>query len=243
MYRNLSLDENIHTVSFDVFDTLITRPWFQPTDQFSAIAPRLRELGLCSISDLEWMHLRHDSDGKARERAFTEEVSLRDIYAAIAERLGWTPQQAAQAYDLELQRELDDIRPIAHAKEMMNQVRATGKDVILTSDTYFSSAELELLLRRCGYDLSLNSIFASADHCVTKGSGRLFSAILEKRKLHPHQLYHIGDQPVPDGRAPANLGIFSTISDAYVPTRYERMFAQSDESDFLFAQRSQAARV
>ncbi len=233
MYRNFSLDETIQTMSFDVFDTLITRPWFHPFDQFAAIAPQLRQLGLCSMSDSEWMTLRIDSDREARARASSEEVSLSDIYSVIAERLHWNTHQAVQAYDLEVQRELEDIRPIAHALERVKQVQATGKNVIVTSDTYFSAAQLALLLQRCGYDLRPDRIFASADHGLTKITGRLFSAIMRERKFHPHQFHHIGDQPIPDGRAPANLGIRSTISAAYLPARYERLFAQSGENDFL----------
>ncbi len=233
MYRDLAIDAAAHTISFDVFDTLITRPWFHPFDQFAAIAPQLRQLGLCAMSDLEWLQLRLDSDRKARMRAFDEEISLKDIYAVIAERVGWTTSQAGQAYELELQQELRDIRPIANALKTMKQVRLAGKQVIVTSDTYFSSAELALLLQRCGYDLPPEDIFASADHRVTKVTGRLFSAILEKRQFRAHQLYHIGDQPVPDGRAPANLGIGSSLSSHYGPTRYERLLAEAKENDFL----------
>src|ERR1700733_6847452 len=90
MYRDLSLDETIHTMSFDVFDTLVTRPWYHPFDQFAAVAPRLRQHGLWSMSDLDWMSVRIESDREARKRAPTEEVSLKDIYTVLAERLGWS---------------------------------------------------------------------------------------------------------------------------------------------------------
>jgi FMN phosphatase YigB (HAD superfamily) len=233
MYRELPLNETIHTVSFDVFDTLITRPWFHPFDQFAAIAPQLRQLGLCSMSDLEWMNLRIESECAARKRTSHEDVSLQDIYSVITERLGWTPQQSSQACDLEFQQELRDIKPIAHAQKRLKEARAAGKDVIATSDTYLSAAQLALLLERCGYDLLSDDIFSSSDHGLTKGTGRLFSKILERRKLRSHQLYHVGDQAVPDGRAPANLGIRSVISADYLPTRYERLLAEADEDNFL----------
>lgn len=233
MYPDLSPEESAHTVSFDVFDTLITRPWFRPVDQFAAIGPQLRQLGLFAGTDLEWMLLRHGAEVEARRHAFVEEVTAADIYAVIAERLGWDEMSSAQAYQVEFQRELRDIRPIMRAAKRMDRVRNAGKGVIVTSDTYFSAAELNLLLRRCGYDLKADCIYASSDHRLKKGSGRLFSIILHERKLDSSQLCHIGDQPVPDGRAPANLGIRSAICNAFVPNRYERMLAQSDDDHLV----------
>ena len=234
MYRDFLNFDATHTVSFDVFDTLITRPWFLPSDQFAAIAPRLREMGYTSLSDLEWMHLRMNCESETHKRSNAGEISLKNIYDVVAEKLDWNEEQAQQAHGLEFQRELSDIRPISDAKEIVDECRKAGKDVIVTSDTYFSTSELSCLLTRCGYDVSVDNIFASSDHLLTKRSGSLFSAILKKRNLRPEQLHHIGDQPDSDGRSPAVLGIRSTITTRSMPNRYERLLARSGEKERLY---------
>ena len=180
---------------------------------------------------MEWMALRQACENEARLRESAEEVSLRQIYEVIAEHLDWDQEKMARARDAEFLRELRDIRPIAPAIEEMRKIEAMGKDVVVVSDTYFSGTQLAELLRRCGCGLPPEFIFASSDYRLTKRTGRLFKAVLEAHKLSPDQLCHIGDQPVADGRAPANLGIRGAITDAFSPTRYERLFAQSNGDD------------
>lgn len=237
LYGTFSPAGDVHTVSFDAFDTLITRPWFKPSDQFAAIASDLRREGLLpdSVSDMQWMALRFDSEIEARKRSQSEETTLEEIYTLIGQSFGWNRQQRMLAAEIEFARELMDIRPIAHAMERMSAIQKAGKKTIVTSDTYFSSAELHRLLTRSGYNISPEDIYASSDHGLTKGSGRLFSRLLESRGLSKHHLHHIGDQPVADGRAPANAGIGSTICDEYAPTRYERIFAESRANEQLMS--------
>ena len=231
LYKDFSAADAAHTVSFDAFDTLITRPWFKPVDQFAILAAELHGFGLFSGSPSQWQELRQKYEMEARKRTSREDVSLREIYATLAEHLHWNDKQTALARNAEFQRELKDIRPIAHAMERMNRVRASGKDVIVTSDTYFSATELQQLLTNCGYNVPQKSLFASSEHSLTKGSGGLFSFILEQRGLAPRQLWHIGDHPWGDGQSPAKLGIGSTICNDYAPTRYERLFAKPDRAD------------
>jgi FMN phosphatase YigB (HAD superfamily) len=233
LYREFSIDKTIHTVSFDAFDTLMTRPWFQPSDQFAAITSELREQGLFCGTELEWMTTRQACENEARLREAAEEISLRKIYEMIGKRLDWSPAQADWACDAELRREMNDIRPIAPAIGQMKRIAATGKEIIVVSDTYFSGTQLAELLRRCGCDLQPTHIFASSDYGLTKRTGRLFKRILDDRKLSPSQFCHVGDQPVADGRAPANLGIRGTVTDAYAPNRYERLLSWSNNDDYL----------
>lgn len=233
LYRGVSLDDADLTVSFDAFDTLITRPWFKPSDQFAAITHELRGLGLFYDSAKNWMLLRQHSESEAHDRAAEEEISLLEIYSVIAERLNWSPGQLDQAYRVEVAREMKDIRPIAYAVERANTLLELGRDVIVTSDTYFSSVQLAALLGRCGCNIPLNSIFASSDHGVTKRTGNLFKTILQSRKLLPGQLCHVGDQPVADGRSPSNLGIRGNIWCDFLPTRYEKLFAYENDRYFL----------
>lgn len=223
--------EEADAASFDVFDTLITRTWADPRDQFLACGAALRTNGLYGESALRWQKLRQSTEESIRASLGKDDVLLREIYDAISDRLGWDEHQRDRAIQIELEREYKDIRCVQAAAQMMARVQAMQKKIIIASDTYFSAQELKSLLDRCRYDLPESAIYSSGSLGRSKQTGRIFPLILEQNSLPADRLWHIGDNPWSDGRSPAKLGIKSTICTDFQPNRYERMFAQSDGHD------------
>jgi predicted HAD superfamily hydrolase len=242
-YTAFPLD-GLDLISFDVFDTLITRTWREPSDLFLAVGYRLRAAQLFAGTPAEWTSIRRSAEDRARQRNGVNEVSLEDIYEFVKSDLGWTSENVAQAIRIELDQELKNIRPIAPAHARFAALQSAGRRVVVTSDTYFIHAQLSGLLAQSGYMITKESIFASATHGVTKDSGQLFRLLMDTHQLQPHQVGHLGDNPWADGRSPAKLGLQSAIVADYLPNRYEREFARGPSADrYILAALSGCART
>lgn len=230
--RALPAPHTHSAISFDVFDTLITRTWYTPADQFRAVGLRLREAGQFAGSADDWYRYRMAVETRVRATSISEEVSLAGIYDLARIELGWTQEQATRALAIELAQEMRDIRPIAGAREVMKK-SLVAKRTILISDTYFSMEEMTALLRKCGYSIEASSTFLSSSLGLSKRTGRIFPAVARDLGIGPQQLCHVGDHPWSDGRIPAKLGIQSRIIDDYLPTRFERVLADGRPSEAL----------
>jgi len=71
-------------VSFDVFDTLITRPVQRPSDMFLLTGYRLQRQFGPRVAPGEWFSIRQSAETRARKTRVEREVTLNDIYAEIA---------------------------------------------------------------------------------------------------------------------------------------------------------------
>lgn len=170
-------------VSFDIFDTLVVRPFSAPADLFYLVGEQL------GIPDFRSIRIR--AEKKARELKFaaegTGEVDIAEIYAVLAQELGISAQESME---VEIQTECELCQPNPFMQEVWKLVRASGKPVIITSDMYMRRRELERLLTKCGYT-GYQEIFISCEHRCGKYDGTLFPIV---RRAFPEQrIAHIGD--------------------------------------------------
>lgn len=208
--------------SFDVFDTLITRVWFQPADLFLAVGRELKERGLFDGLDAEWQAIRVAAERRCATRRGKNEATLDDIYADIALECGWTPEQEHLAKILELNSEIRALRPIALAIERLHAHRLQTPQTILLSDTYFSATVLRHMLSRCGIDCSDEQLFCSSFHDATKRDGALFEIVAKRYGAQRSEIMHIGDNALSDVLRPRQLGVEAAFFLDAAPSRYEK---------------------
>ncbi|MFP3601147.1 HAD family hydrolase [Paraburkholderia sp. SIMBA_053] len=180
-------------VSFDAFDTLITRPLQRPSDMFLLTGYRLqREFGSL-IEPGEWLKIRQAAEFRARKAGVEREVTLDDIYAAIAASSGLSHDllETAQAIEVELEKRL--MRPIAGMVETLNRFASLGRTAII-SDIYFSHRDLETMLSSCGVYISEGELFVSCERGRAKRTGSLFPLAKGSSKSH----LHVGDSVFSD---------------------------------------------
>jgi predicted HAD superfamily hydrolase len=209
-------------VSFDIFDTLITRSWFQPTDLFIEAGRRLVEHGFVAGSAENWAEERITVEAQLRA-APVEEVTLDEIYEALGLRMGWDHHQLTRARDLELACEFEAVRPISSNVDYYNNLRATGTDVILISDTYFDKASIMTMLRACGIDIEPKRVYISSELHASKRTGRLFEHVTQHLRARG-TIAHIGDNCHSDVRAAAAAGVSPIYFASSRATRYESAF-------------------
>lgn len=171
-------------VSFDIFDTLITRRLSNPATVFDLVEHRhsRNESAVLGLFD-ERMRVAGEVLGKYVER---DDVSLDEIYEAM-------PFFKDSAH--EKTTEIDVVVPHPLGLELYRYAQETGKRVILASDMYLDETTICSMLAKCGF-ANWDKLFLSSSLGLKKDTGRLFSALIDYARdlgIGAADILHIGD--------------------------------------------------
>ncbi len=185
-------DESVRVVSFDIFDTLIVRPYARPTDLFRHIeqaegAPGFRDERVAA--ERRCRRREDDSPG---------EVTFDEIYGHIDPKY-------RHLKDIEVRYERN-VLPYLPVVDVFNSMVSEGRRVVLVSDMYLPSPVIEGMLESCGIH-GYERLYVSCEHGVNKHRGGLFRKVLDDLGIQPNELLHIGDNPRGDGSIPKSMGI------------------------------------
>jgi predicted HAD superfamily hydrolase len=211
----LILESRTKLISFDIFDTLITRPVLKPEDLFYFIERKASKSLGQEICDYETLRLDAErlAYTYAREFQNSEEAEYDVIYNKFQTLAGLSNDKVEKLKQLELETELEFIRPRKSGRELYDLAISTGKRVVLISDIYFKSDTLEKIVQANGY-AGYERLDVSGDYSLRKSSGNLFRRLSEIYNIEHSKWLHIGDNPISDIKRPQELGI-STI---YLPS-------------------------
>lgn len=207
-------------VSFDIFDTLIYRPFARPADLFNIAGA---ETGLLNFAEL-----RRTCERKARDRHFAEngsyEITFDDIYQYMEDYAG---ASFAAAKEKELAAELSLCFANPYMKRVWELLREKKTRIVITSDMYLSSEFLGTLLKKNGFD-GFERIFVSNEHNASKYHGELYEIV--KEYLNCDSAAHVGDNSYSDiemsrrhGFTPFYCPNPNTVGSAYRPTEMSRI--------------------
>ena len=167
-------------VSFDVFDTLVLRPFVKADELFAYMET---QSGMQGFSDA-----RKKAEVDARKK-LSKEVNIDEIYEQIDER--YRPLK---------QTEIDHEIRFCHINPLIfpiyEKVRESGNRVIATSDMYLNGTIVKEILNGSGY--VMDAIYVSCDYDRTKGSGELFDLVLNQEKAKAEEMIHFGDNYISD---------------------------------------------
>ena len=189
------------TISFDIFDTLILRPFDKPSDLFMLVGQELQLMDFCEI--------RIKAEEEARKRNAVEkgnrEVNLNDIYRIIERKTGVSAEKGIRA---ELCVEMDTCFANPYMLRVYKLLLAQNKRIVATSDMYMSSAEIRQLLDKCGYS-RFDEIIVSNEYNMSKRRGNLYDILITKYKNDYDRklLIHVGDKPDMDVKMARSKGI------------------------------------
>lgn len=194
---------NYDFVSFDIFDTLLSRKIARPKDLFSMIQANLSyDNKYVAWPDLvdNFSVIREKAEEKARKNKVElyggePEILISDIYDQVRERVPALPSHIIDILiALEIEMEKAVLFKSSAAETIFDQARAAGCKIIVISDMYLPSKVLRELLENSGYkDLDDVAIFSSGEEGVSKHSGKLYPRVREKLGLTGKRWLHIGD--------------------------------------------------
>lgn len=176
-------------VSFDVFDTLIFRPFSEPTDLFFLLGNQLEYM--------DFKRIRCEMEWKAREKKYKKdksyEVTLDDIYEVLSEQTGIKKKEAMEA-EFALECEFCFANP--YMKQVVSHLKAKGKRIIITSDMYLNTEQIKTLLQTCGYE-DFVTYYVSCDLRKSKNEGNLYDYIRSQEGTDKSYA-HVGDNYISD---------------------------------------------
>ena len=184
-------------ISFDIFDTLILRPFAKPIDLFMVIG---NKLGI-----MNFQNIRVESETIARTKKEithkTREVTIYDIYAEVAEQTGIDIQTGV---DTEFETEMEFCFANPYMLQLFKMVKEMGKEIIIASDMYLPHDMMKKLLESCGYT-EYTKLYVSCDYLCSKRTGGLYKNIM--RDFAGKKIAHIGDNFTSDVSSAKNTGI------------------------------------
>ena len=184
-------------VSFDIFDTLLLRPYCKPSDLFYHIG-QVKKMPFFAT-------LRQETERETRiDTPTKEDITFEEIYQNIDDV--FKPFQK-----IEMDWEEMVLRANPELKQVYDYTLSQNKKVIVTSDMYLPTDFLAQLLRKNGFD-GWDKIYISGDIGLTKASGNLFKKIIDEfSPVSAEKILHIGDNKHSDYKIPQKLGIQSIL--------------------------------
>lgn len=190
-------------LSFDVFDTFLLRNNKPETLRYHELSMRVRDrlsggnakppsdidLLLARLNGMAFSYRTRKAVDGCREGHIEQVVS----FARAALNLLRDAEDDFLAAELDYETANLVVNPVLAA--IATAFRARGGKVILISDMYLGAKEIDTILNRLSNGVTTwhDKIFSSADHIVSKRSGKIFPLIEKDLGIAAKEFLHIGD--------------------------------------------------
>ncbi len=196
-------------LSLDVFDTVITRTVETPIDVFALIEQRLTDLA--GRKAKSYAVKREKAEKTTRQQAGSYgqgEITLKEILDHLVDNWPDLAPYRAQLENLEIEAELEVIRPVPDILKLIDQTRARGKHVIFVSDMYLAGKTIASLLAKCGVTHAPEDLLVSSEIGLTKHAGTIWPQVIQHAGPGK-RILHIGDNEKADIETPIKHNILA----------------------------------
>lgn len=170
-------------ISFDLFDTLVFRPFSVPADVFFLIGG--------ALGCLDFKNLRMRAEEKARNEQKKKcghcEVTLADIWQMLEQETG-IPARDGMREEERIEQQLCYANPFM--LEVWESLLRMGKKLLIVSDMYLPYDCIVTILGNAGY-MGAEKIYLSNVYGKSKADGSLYEEVL--RDWREASLIHVGD--------------------------------------------------
>ena len=218
-YEQLSDSE---IISFDIFDTLIFRPFSDPRDIFWFLN---KDFPIQNLHDI-----RIHQEYLVRQEQFKErqnnEVTLEQIWQKIERETGVSSLKGIEAEEA-LEKRFCYSNPFM--EKVYHKALREGKIIIIMSDMYLPSDFLISLLNNCGYS-GFQKLYVSCEYGCSKSDGGLFR-IVRQDFPNAEKFVHVGDNYFSDVMK-AQKAYFKAIHYPNI-NRYSKNYRTEDISPII----------
>ena len=195
---------DVDAVSFDVFDTALTRVLDAPVDVFALVEQRLVAChGGRFVGYAAW---REIAERDARDKAWRQgrrEIRLDDILDALVSS-GTVPELYRQdMFEAEVQAEHDCCFAVPEIRAAYDLCIERGVPVLFVSDMYLSGEAIHGLLEDAGY--CAPELIVSCETGRVKSDGSQWE-IVRQKLVDAKTILHIGDNDISDVQTAAEAG-------------------------------------
>ncbi len=225
-------------VSFDIFDTALTRIVDSPVDVFAEVERRLLDRFGTLASGFATM--REDAEREARgihyRKNGADEIGFDAIYQEMRRAMPHFAAHLDEAAALEMQVEREVLVAVPDILAITRRLSELGKPFLFVSDMYLPASFLAEVLHGAGYE-GWSALYVSCETGRTKSTGRQWP-VIAKDGYPLERLLHVGDDEWSDVHGPWQHGVKGL---AYVRARSERRLAgvlKPSLVPFSYAQRA-----
>ena len=219
----LLMDKAIKVISFDIFDTLLVRPVYAPTDVLYFLKEKAKLI--LKDSNIDFYKIRLAAENEARNELGKinpsyGEITLDNIYDHIASKYNISKENKIILRDTEINIETKLLKTRKVVKEIYDLAIASGKKVILISDFYMGKKVLEKILSTNNIN-NYHDIYVSSDWKKRKDTEKLYEIVLHEENIQPSEMLHIGDNYNSDVICSQNVGIVAF----HLPSNFDIFFS------------------
>ncbi|NOW87140.1 HAD superfamily hydrolase (TIGR01549 family) [Clostridium beijerinckii] len=185
---------NYEYISFDIFDTLICRPLYNPTDLFYMLDKKFEELYKTNISFYK-IRITAESIARKKENSLNpafQDVNIDEIYNYISTEYNIPDDIAQLMKEEEKNLEIQLCSQRKSVKELFDAALISGKKVIIVSDMYLDEETIIKILSKNGYH-GYEKLYLSSTLRLTKNNGALFKKVLDDLNVSGSKILHLGD--------------------------------------------------
>ncbi|ALS99243.1 rhamnan synthesis F family protein [Lacimicrobium alkaliphilum] len=203
LFREIS---NFEVVSFDLFDTLLRRRYTEPDYAKYRLGRYLSEQGLVS-SPQAFVTLRNEAELDLRKaNNFKGDINIEMVYQRLAELLELDDEQANGLMALEFDYDLEQIQPKDEMVNVANQLAARGRQIWIITDTYYTTAQIELMIRKVGLPVP-RKLLVSSHTGLRKDTGQVWEWVRDYLQQAQLSHIHIGDNVRADAQLCGDYGL------------------------------------
>jgi len=207
--KSVILDKKIQIVCFDIFDTLITRPFSKPSDLFKMLdEPFSKIVGTDAIYNFSTMRVMAEKRAKEKLPKDREEVSLEEIYTELQKSFNITNSICNKMKKLEIDAEVKYCVANEPLKKLFNLAKNSGKQIVLISDMYLDESIINKIMLKNGYKGYKLYLSSTVGKC--KSTGKLYRFVIKDLNVKNKDLrsiIHIGDNYNSDFKKAKKNGI------------------------------------
>ena len=206
------IDKEVKYVSFDIFDTLVVRPFLEPIDLFRLLDREYRKISN-NKAGISFSKIRVISENIAREEQYkknpeVQEITLDAIYETIKRLYEIDIKILNILKEKEKEYEIRFCKRRNTVYELYKLALDIGKKVVCTSDMYLPEETIVQILKGNGYT-QIEKLYLSSTIKKTKWTGDLHKYVIENLEIKPNEIIHIGDNKDTDYKRPKTLGMKS----------------------------------
>lgn len=181
-------------ISFDIFDTLILRPFYRPEDLFNLLDKKFREL---TGSTAAFSKMRKIGESIVRSNHWKthpghEDITLTEIYQYIADNFNLDSQLVKAMQDEEIRLEIKFAEKRKSGYSLFETARHLNKKVLLVTDMYLERDTIEAILKKNGYT-GYERLYISCEERKLKYNAGLFNCVIRDYPDAKGNVIHIGD--------------------------------------------------
>ncbi len=187
-------------ISFDIFDTIISRKLFTHKNLFDIIASRITDKPGISI---KFAQLRENTESGLRKNLKSgEDVTIGQIYSKIKESTALSDEEITEMMNIEIQTELDFSVPRNDIQKLVKRLIAENKKIYLISDMYLTADIIRRLLIKHDFPVNDVEILVSSETGLRKDTGKAWDEYKDLIEVHVGDNEHSDIQMCVDRKIP-----------------------------------------